>query len=29
MEVLDRSTPTDRDQRFVRVASLDELRASG
>jgi nitrite reductase/ring-hydroxylating ferredoxin subunit len=27
MQVLDRSTPTDRNERFVRVASLDELRA--
>lgn len=27
MEVLDRSAPTNREQRFVRVASLDELRA--
>ena len=27
MEVLDRSAPTDRDQRYVRVARLDELRA--
>jgi nitrite reductase/ring-hydroxylating ferredoxin subunit len=27
MEVLDRSAPTDRDRRFVRVSRLDELRA--
>ena len=27
MEVLDRSAPTDRDKRYVRVARLDELRA--
>lgn len=26
MEVLDRPTPADRDERFVRVARLDELR---
>jgi nitrite reductase/ring-hydroxylating ferredoxin subunit len=27
MEVLDPSAPTDRDQRYVRIARLDELRA--
>ena len=27
MKVFDRSAPTDRDERFVRVASLDELQA--
>src|SRR5512146_1496798 len=27
MEVPDRSAPTDRDQRYVRVSRLDELRA--